>query len=65
MNSKSKVVKIEVQATGVNFGCYAVVKDSRGRKVAETEDIRPHGMRHIAYQDGKRLAESRGWLVAE
>lgn len=61
-----KKVIIKVRATGINFGCYAELFDAETEsKLAETDDIRPHGMRHIAYSDGESLAASNGWEVAQ
>lgn len=62
----SRRVKIETREVGQAFGCCAVIRDARtGRKLAETDDVRPYGFTAAAYGDGERLAEQRGWTVVE
>lgn len=59
-----KTVTIEVRPVGESFGCCAVLLDaSTGRKLAETEEVRPYRFREAAYRDGERLAAERGWDV--
>lgn len=57
-------VTIHVVEVGQAFGCCAIIRDARGRKIAETDDVRPYGFDGNAYRDGERLCAARGWTVA-
>lgn len=63
--AQRRTVRIEVVEVGQAFGCCAILRDARtGRRLAETDDVRPYGFRSNAYRDGERMAASNGWTVA-
>lgn len=55
-------VTIKVLNTGVNFGCYAVIRDLQRHKLAETR-VYPYGQRGNAYAGAEIIAAERGWEV--
>lgn len=62
---QSRRVVIKVRSVGQAFGCIAELRDEEtDQKLAETDRVRPHGMRGAAYSDGEALAADRGWEVA-
>ena len=58
----SRIVTLDTRATGTNFGTIGIVRDRRGRKIAETS-VMPYGMESAAIGAARRLAASRGWIV--
>ena len=59
----SRIVTLDTRATGTNFALVGVVRDRRGRKIAETAPV-PYGMESAALGAARRLAASKGWTVA-
>jgi hypothetical protein len=58
----TKTVRIRVYTVGQAFGCAADVT-CRGR-VLHSTDIRPYGMRHVAYEAAEAWAQAHGYAVA-
>ena len=63
-NFPSKIVRIKVHNTGVNFGCVAIIKARNGRTLW-AGPTRPHGFTDAARKDAEAKCEEMGWVVAK
>jgi len=57
-------VVVDVATVGQHFACRGILRDLRGRVIAEAAVIRPYGFDGNAAADAEALAESRGWESA-
>lgn len=56
-------VTVETRTVGQSFGTVGVVRDMRGRKIAESPTVRPFGFSEQACRDALAIVEARGWAV--
>ncbi len=63
MTNAKKKVRIKVRAVGQAFGCVGELYYLNGRKAAETGDVFPRGMGHVAQSAAEALAAKLGLEV--